>query len=177
MLDSSILPLENSRARLRQLHSTDAVAYAEGTGDPVVQQFGHLPEPEYSPESVRTMIEQQVNPGLEQGVLAVLAIARPETDSFAGSLVIFDVSDPKAEVGFWIHPAHRGSNLADAALKLSVEFARKSGLDELTARTVPENLASQRVLETAGFTLRDSASDIAPSGHRSELLQYSCHLL
>lgn len=176
MLDASILPLENTRARLRPLHPDDAAAFAQGTDDPAVRQFGHLPQPEYTPASVRAMIEQDASPGLERGDLAVLAIALAETDTFAGSLVVFGVSAEGAEIGFWLHPAHRGSGITGAALDLSAEFSRRSGLRELTARTLPKNIASQRVLEEAGFTLRGRGAGTAPSGHRTELLHYA-HLL
>ncbi|WP_193106496.1 GNAT family N-acetyltransferase [Brachybacterium sp. FME24] len=176
MLDASILPLENTRARLRPLHPDDAMAFAQGTDDPAVRQFGHLPQPEYTPASVRAMIEQDASPGLERGDLAVLAMARARTDMFAGSLVIFGVSAESAEVGFWLHPAHRGSGITSAALDLAAELSRRSGLRELTARTLPENVASQRVLDEAGFTLQGRDTGTAPSGHRAELLHYA-HLL
>ncbi len=173
MIDSTLLPLQDDRVRLRPLHHGDAAAYAEGTEDPGVREYGHLPEPEYTPESVRQMIYRDVAPGLERGDLAVLAIADGATDQFVGSLVIFDVSDHSAEVGFWVHPDHRGSGVTASALGLAARFARDCGLQELTARTLPENTASRRVLEAAGFALRGREVDTAPSGHRTELLGYS----
>ncbi|MGW5412448.1 GNAT family N-acetyltransferase [Actinomadura geliboluensis] len=172
MLDAALLPLQNDRVRLRPLRSDDAAAFAEGTGDPAVRQYGHLPEAEYTPESVRAMIRRDARPGLERGDLAVLAIADATTDEFAGSLVVFDVRDRQAEVGFWVHPQHRGSGVTNAALDLSVSFAHDSGLRELTARTSPENVASQRVLASAGFTLQGRGKGTAPSGEHVELLHY-----
>ena len=174
MLDAALLPLHNDRARIRPLRADDANAFAEGTQDPAVRQYGHLPEPEYTPESVRTMIETDATPALARGDLAVLAIADTQTDVFAGSLVLFDVQEQRAEVGFWVHPAHRGSGVTAAALALAGRFARESGLHELTARTLPENVASQRALEAAGFVLRDRRPDTTPSGQRVDLLSYSC---
>lgn len=176
MLEPTVLPLQNSRARLRPLTCDDATAYAAGTDDEAVREFGHLPEPEYTPASVRTMIERDASPGLARGDLAVLAIARTDTDVFAGSLVIFDVSDDRAEVGFWVHPDHRGHGLSAAALALAADFARSSGLTQLDARTLPENVASQRTLEAAGFVHHGRSVDTAPSGHRAELLGYTLSL-
>src|SRR5699024_5267770 len=118
------------------------------------------------------MIEREATPGLERGDLAVLAIADAETDAFAGSLVIFDVSEHAAEIGFWTHPAHRGSGVAAVALDLGARFARSSGLRELTARTLPQNSASQRTLAAAGFTLQRRGRDTTPSGDHVELLHY-----
>ena len=173
MLNSDFLPIQGERVRLRPLQAYDAEAFADGTADPDVQRYGHLPEPEYTPESVQTMIERDAAPGLERGDLAVLAIADAATDALAGSLVLFDVSDESAEVGFWIHPAHRGAGVAAAALALAARFARASGLHKLAARTLPENSASQRTLTAAGFAFDRNAVDIAPSGERVELLHYS----
>lgn len=172
MLDSRFLPLLGKHVRLRPLEARDATAFAEGTADPAVQRYGHLPEPVYTPESVRMMIERDATPGLQRGDLAVLAIADAETDALAGSLVIFDVSAHAAEVGFWMHPAHRGSGAAAVALELAARFAGASGLRDLTARTLPQNPASQRTLAAAGFTLERRGLDTTPSGDRVQLLHY-----
>lgn len=71
---------------------------------------------------------------------------------FDGCLVLFGVTDVSAEVGFWVHADHRGKGLAGAALSLAAAVALRSGLTRLTVRTATENLASQRVLEQAGFS-------------------------
>lgn len=176
MLESSLLPLQGARVRLRRLRAGDATAYAEGTKDAAVRRYGHLPEPEYTPDTVREMITRDVDTGLARGDLAVLAIADASSDAFTGSLVLFDVTKQRAEVGFWIHPAHRGKNITTEALGLAARFARDSDLQELTARTLPENTASQRVLENAGFTRTGAAVEATPSGERVELLQYSRQL-
>ena len=58
-------------------------------------------------------------------------------------------------------------------MSLAAQCTRDSGLAALTARTLPENTASQRALVAAGFTLDRRTLDTAPSGHRVELLHYS----
>lgn len=172
VLDSKLLPLENEQAKLRAMSHDDAAAYAEGTKDQSVRLYAHLPEPEYTAESVARIIEEQISPGLESGELAVLTIADPDTNDFAGSLALFDVDKNGAEVGFWLHPNHRGKGLTSAALKLAVEFIGKSSIPNLTARTIPENTASQRVSERAGFELVDRNVSAAPSGKEVEPLNY-----
>lgn len=172
MLDSSLLPLDGIDTRLRPLADKDAQAFAEGTKDVAVRQYGHLPEPTYTPESVAAMVRDEVVPGLVRGSLAVLTIADVPTDNFCGSLVLFDVTDDRAEVGFWLHPAHRGTGRTTEALDLAASFVRRSGLSRLTARTVPENTASQHILIRAGFTLTGRTTDRAPSGHATTLLHY-----
>ncbi|MBU8579428.1 GNAT family N-acetyltransferase [Brevibacterium luteolum] len=177
MLDTALLPLRSERAVLRAMHTGDARAYAEGTVDASVREYAHLPEPEYTEASVAALIDGAISEGLERGDLAVLAIGDPSTGEFAGSLVLFDVTDDSVEVGFWVHPKHRGKGLAGAALSLAVILIQRSELTRLTARTVPENLASQRVLERAGFSRGDEVTDVAPSGEAVALLHYSRELV
>lgn len=177
MLDAALLPLRSERAVVRAMHTGDARAYAEGTIDASVREYAHLPEPEYTEASVAALINSAISEGLERGDLAVLAIGDPSTGEFAGSLALFDVTDESVEVGFWVHPEHRGKGLAGAALSLAVTLAQRSGLTRLTARTVPENLASQCVLEQAGFTRGDEVKDVAPSGEAVALLHYSRELV
>lgn len=173
MLNATLLPVRNDRAALRAMHPGDASAYAAGTADAAVRKYAHLPEPEYTEASVVTLIKGAIHDGLQRGDLAVLTIADPTTDAFAGSLVLFGVTADSVEAGFWVHPDHRGKGLAASALALAVEFARRSGFARLTARTTPENLASQRALERAGFLRGPEAYDTTPSGEEVALLHYT----
>lgn len=172
MLDASHLPLQDDTVRLRPLSRADAPAYAEGTTDPEVRARAHLPEPRYTPESVVAMAEGVVVEGLQRGDLAVLTIADAATDEFAGSLVIFDVTQDEAEVGFWLHPRSRGRGLTGSALRLAARFAAASGLRSLTARTVPDNTASRAVLDRAAFEETGRARGTTPSGQQAEMIHY-----
>lgn len=172
MLDATTLPITFENTRLRPLSELDADAYAAGTKDEAVRRFGHLPESDYTPESVRWMIRDEVAEGLSSGTLAVLALADAETDRFVGSLVLFDVSSEAAEVGFWIHPDARGAGHARRGLELASRFARNSGLRTLTARTLLENKAPQRCLTNAGFREVERAVGTTPAGQCEELFHY-----
>lgn len=172
MLDASLLPLHDDQVRLRTLRSADAVAFAEGTRDPEVRHYAHLPESHYTPTSVRAMVDGPAREGLARGDLAVLAIADATTDRFAGSVVIFGVSPTGAEVGFWLHPEYRGRGRTGAALDLVAELAQRSGLSHLTARTAPDNQPAQRVLQQAGFTATGRGHSVAPSGQSMDSLYY-----
>ncbi|WP_298042344.1 GNAT family N-acetyltransferase [uncultured Citricoccus sp.] len=172
MLDATTLPITFENTRLRPLSELDADAYAAGTKDEAVRRFGHLPESDYTPESVRRMIRDEVAEGLSSGTLAVLALADAETDRFVGSLVLFDVSTNSAEVGFWMHPDARGAGHARRGLELASCFARNSGLRTLTARTLLKNKASQRCLTNAGFHEVERAVGTTPAGQCEELFHY-----
>ena len=177
MLDAANLPITFENTRLRPLAELDADAYAAGTKDEAVRRFAHLPEPDYTPESVRRMICDEVATGLSSGTLAVLALADAETNRFVGSMVLFDVSSDAAEVGFWIHPGARGEGHARRGLELASRFARTSGLKTLTARTLPENKASQHCLTTAGFRETGRGVGTTPAGQREELFHYQRDLV
>lgn len=177
MLDATNLPITFENTCLRPLSELDADAYAAGTKDGAVRRFAHLPEPDYTPESVRRMIREEVATGLSSGTLAVLALADAETDQFVGSMVLFDVSSEAAEVGFWIHPGARGGGHAGRGLELASRFARTSGLRALTARTLPENKASQHCLTTAGFRETGRGLGATPAGQREELFHYQRDLI
>lgn len=106
----------------------------------------------------------------------MLTIADPTTEVFVGSLVIFDAADGSAEVGFWVHPDHRGKGIAKGAVTLAVEFAKQSGLTQLRARTTPQNHASKTTLERSGFVEGESSYGQAPSGEEVLLTSYACDL-
>lgn len=172
MLDACLLPVSSDRAVLRVMRPEDASSYASGTADPEVREFAHLPEPVYTEASVLTLIEGEIREGMERGDPFVLTAADPDTDAFAGSVVLFGAGGESVEVGFWVHPDHRGKGVATAALSLAVQFARHCGFTRLTARTARENDASGRVLERSGFAQVAASRGTAPSGLEVDLLHY-----
>ena len=57
-----------------------------------------------------------------------------------------------ANLGYWVDAARHGRGLATQAVAAVVEFAfSDAGLHRLEAGTLPDNVASQRVLEKNGF--------------------------
>ena len=172
MLQSAALPISSGNTRLRRMTISDAEAYAAGTTDATVRRFGHLPQPDYTPQTVRNLIREVVDPGLTDGTLAVLTLADAESDEFVGSFVMFDVTTESAEVGFWLAPDKRGEGHASRGLDLAASFAQESGLHSLTARTVTANDASQHCLINAGFIETTRETGTTPAGVREELVHY-----
>ena len=76
-------------------------------------------------------------------------------DAIAGSLSIDDVargSVQLANLGYWVDATCHGRGLATGAVAEACKFAfGEGGLHRLEAGTLPENVASQRVLEKNGF--------------------------
>ena len=58
-----------------------------------------------------------------------------------------------ASVGYWLSPEARGRGAATVAVQLAARWAfSELGVQRLELTTAPENVASQRVAERAGFT-------------------------
>jgi RimJ/RimL family protein N-acetyltransferase len=58
-----------------------------------------------------------------------------------------------ASVGYWLRPEARGRGAATVAVQLAARWAfGELGVQRLELTTSPENAASQRVAERAGFT-------------------------
>jgi RimJ/RimL family protein N-acetyltransferase len=69
------------------------------------------------------------------------------------SLRIADQDPGLAAIGYWLRPEARGRGAATVAVQLVARWAfSELGVQRLELTTAPENVASQRVAERAGFT-------------------------
>ncbi|MEU1688568.1 GNAT family N-acetyltransferase [Micromonospora sp. NPDC005707] len=87
------------------------------------------------------------------GRSADLAVLDASTGAVVGgcALVYDEPSTGQAMLGYSLLPEARGRGLATRAVGLVAGWAFDAGLARLWAGTRPENIASQRVLEKAGF--------------------------
>lgn len=74
-------------------------------------------------------------------------------------------TEGQVEVGYGVAPAARGNGAASAALALLLERAFALGVTEVFAEIAPDNHASNRVVEKAGFRTQTS-----PREHDGEVL-------
>jgi len=80
-----------------------------------------------------------------------------------------------AAVGYWLRPEARGRGAATVALQLVARWGfGELGVQRLELTTAPENVASQRVAERAGFTregvLRGLTAATKNSGRRDAVM-------
>ena len=69
------------------------------------------------------------------------------------SLRMADRDPGLAAIGYWLRPEARGRGAATVAVQLVARWAfNELGVQRLELTTAPENVASQRVAERAGFT-------------------------
>jgi RimJ/RimL family protein N-acetyltransferase len=111
--------------------------------------------------------ERKANDGY---VCAILA--KPD-DVFAGSIGM----SPGGEIGYWVARKFWGRGYATDAVRCMIEFARRDKIPRLHAEVFPDNVASSRVLEKAGFTqIGNVVRDLPLRGGLRELLVYELGL-
>lgn len=128
-------------------HDVDAVVRA--TADPEIPRWTRVPE-HNTPENVRWFFADQPDGELH------LAIADPATDAVLGSVgLLRPVPEARrAELGYWVAAGHRRRGVAVAAVRLLAERAfADHGVHRLEIHAHPDNVASRRVAEKAGFRL------------------------
>lgn len=65
------------------------------------------------------------------------------------------------EIGYGIVPSRWDQGLGTEAVEEAVELAQRHGARSVTARTLPANVASRRVLEKAGFQFAEMLDGFA----------------
>jgi RimJ/RimL family protein N-acetyltransferase len=91
------------------------------------------------------------------------------------SLRIAEGDPGLAAVGYWLRPEARGRGAATVAVQLIARWAfNELGVQRLELTTAPENVASQRVAERAGFTregvLRGLSAATKNNGRRDSVM-------
>jgi RimJ/RimL family protein N-acetyltransferase len=144
--------LEDGVLRVRAVRPQDAQPYWEQEVDEASVAFG-LREAARSLAEVSAMTRRAglnwlVGPG------ATAAIIDAATGAFAGSVQLSMAGPPGvARVGYTVHPAFRGRGYAARAVRLLAPWTFDvAGLNRLELGAKVENVASQRVAISAGFT-------------------------
>ncbi|PSK97899.1 RimJ/RimL family protein N-acetyltransferase [Haloactinopolyspora alba] len=150
--------LHGERVTLRRFIQSDADAVVEACNDPVSQHWlAGLPSP-YTRDIALTYIhDREEDAAAARGVhwAAALPEGGPAVGSF--SLMAFQARDGGAELGYWMHPAARGKQLATEAVGLLAAHAfipterGGLGLRRLVVAHASGNDASRKVIERAGF--------------------------
>lgn len=139
-------PLTDGVIRLRAWHPSDAPAIVEcisGDGE-MAEWLDRLPQP-YTLADARFYIGME---GEEK-----FAVAEAESGRVLGSIGLrWETPESAAEVGYWIRRDARGRGLMTRAVVLVSRYAFASGAERVFLRADPENVASCRVAEKAGFT-------------------------
>jgi RimJ/RimL family protein N-acetyltransferase len=135
---------------LRPWRIDDVPAVTDACQDPeIVRWLAFVPEP-YTEEDARFYVQDCIAATDDR---KPFAITDPETDEVIGSMDMRINRMQTGHVGYWLAPQARGRGLTSAALRALSRWAfEELGLGRVELVTDPDNVASQRVAENAGFT-------------------------
>jgi RimJ/RimL family protein N-acetyltransferase len=174
-LEFPVEGLADGGLRLRLQADTDVPDIVEACRDPAVRRFTTVPEP-YGPEDALDW-ERQANEGRAGGTALALIIADAETDRLLGSMSIrrHATDHGRWDLGYLVAPWARGRGVATRAVRLLSLYAqRELGAERIEICVEPENEASQRVAERAGFTREGVLRAYHPlKGRRRDMIMYS----
>ncbi|YAL81885.1 GNAT family N-acetyltransferase [Dermacoccaceae bacterium W4C1] len=145
-------PLSDARVRLRPWQENDLDCVREAATDPRIP-FGTSVPAQFTPEAGAAFLRRQDERRRAHEGLS-LAICPRESGQAVGLLYL--AIRPQAAVaglGYWLIPSARGSGLVQAAIQLAMPWVFEAWqLQRLEAWVVPDNIASQRVLQACGFS-------------------------
>ena len=146
--------LRDELVALRPWRERDVPAKFAGFNDPIVQRFSYpAVEPYTEADALAHVLAARRD--WEEGTGAEFACVGPEDDDLIlGGCSIYGIewAYGRAAVGYWLAPHGRGRGIATHAVRLLTRWAFDDlGIARLQITCGPDNLASQRVAERAGF--------------------------
>ena len=168
-------PLRDADLVLRPSVESDAPAIRELYSEPDIRRWmGWDAEPPDEDEA-RANIERAAK-AWNDGSWAVFRIVDAATDQVVGGLNLRMCEFQTAEVSYFLRASARGRGLATRAVRLVTRWAfDELGIERIELRVHPENVASLRVAERAGFTREgiERASRAWPDGTRFDSIVFS----
>ena len=167
-------PLTDGEIRLRAWERRDVPAVTAACQDPEIPRWTVVPH-NYTERHARDFIAGTAT-DLAAGRELALAIVDAD-DRVLGALGMsnFDWTDMKGEIGYWMAPEARRRGIGARATRLLAEWAVSAlGLERLELMANPDNEASQRLAERAGFTREGVLRKYRRRhGVREDLIMYS----
>jgi [ribosomal protein S5]-alanine N-acetyltransferase len=166
-------PLTDGAVLLRRWLESDLGCVEEASRDPQIPEGTTVPAT-FTEAEGRAWIERQWGRA-DSGEGLSLAIAEADSGEALGAIVLLLRRPDTAEIGYWLVPRARGRRLGSGAVRLLAPWAlSEAGLARIEAFVEPENAASQRVLEGAGFQREGYLrSYLAFTDRRADALIYS----
>jgi RimJ/RimL family protein N-acetyltransferase len=168
--------LTDGVVRLTPLVPGDTDEYHAMQSDPQMYKYSVPPEaPLYSDSVMRC---RYAGMWWLSGQRVELTVRWAETDAFAGHLQLTGVLPPlgQAMVGYSLLPEYRGRGVMTRAVNLLATWVfEQTAISRLVAGTAPDNTASHRVLERAGFVREFLVKGLlpGPDGMRIDDLQWA----
>jgi RimJ/RimL family protein N-acetyltransferase len=168
-------PLNDGVVILRRLDWADAPAIVAACNDPEIPRWTELPSPYTDRDAHEYLV--RLEPDRRAGRTLGFGIARSGDDALLAScgLTRFDWTERKTEIGYWVAREARGQSIATRATRLLSRWALETlGMERVELLAQPENAASQRVAEKAGFTREGLLRRYRRRGHdRIDFVMFS----
>ncbi|CAB4935982.1 unannotated protein [freshwater metagenome] len=142
---------------LRPLCEGDIQDIFIGCQDPVIPRFTRVPA-DYTISHAEFFIREKTPKSLLEKTELAFAIdhGNGAEKKFAGviSFHSMDLPDLTAELGYWISANSRGKGVGTTSARVLTDFGFNSmGFERIEALVDVENLASKKLLSSAGYTL------------------------
>jgi len=144
-------PLADGTVVLRRWEEADLGCVEEASRDPEIPEGTTVPARFTSREGLAWIERQRGRHENAQGLS--LAITAAGSDEALGNInLLFRQQPGTVAIGYWLLDRVRGRGLGSRAVALLSRWAvTDAALERVEALVLPDNLASQRVLEKAGF--------------------------
>ena len=138
-------PLADELVALRQWGEEDVPALVDILQDPAIVRWTRIPCP-YTEAHARAFI---TGPAVPETSFAIIDAG---DGRLIGAIGLRPAGPRGGQVGYWVAAAERGRGVATRALRLLTRWAFDDlGLERVEVLVQPENAASRRVPEKAGF--------------------------
>lgn len=154
------VPLETRRLLLRPPRPGDAEAFVPLLDDETVVRYtARMPHP-FKLEHAREFLD-----GLAVSGELVWVITARADEAVLGVVALGEPAGPEGpDLGYWLGRAYWGAGIMSEAVARVARFAFEDLVAaKLRANVHPDNAASQRLLETAGFVFTGSGTIDAPA--------------
>ena len=154
---SEVPTLSYGLITLRPLAEKDIPDIYNSCQDPVIPKFTRVPF-DYTMAHAEFFVREKTPKSLIEKTELAFAIEYGNGDDkkFAGviSFHSMDLPDLVAELGYWINADSRGKNIGTTAARMLTNFGFESmGFERIEALVDVENIASKKLLSSAGYTL------------------------
>ena len=149
MVQNGDVELRGETVVLRPWRMDDVPAVAAACQDAEIERWLALVPQPYTEDDARSYIERCIDAGEDR---RPFAITDASTAELVGSIDMYTNRLQTGHVGYWVASQARGRGVAVDALRALSRWAFESlGLGRVELVTDPDNVASQRVAEKAGF--------------------------
>jgi RimJ/RimL family protein N-acetyltransferase len=167
--------ISDGEIRLRFLADADIPAIVAACQDPEIPRWTRVPAP-YTEGTAREWAAQAQADG-DGGRGLHLLVVDASSDELLGSagLVRIDWEEARSEVGYWLAREARGRGVATGAVRMVSSWTFENlPIERLEIHAEPDNHASRRVAERAGYTFEGVLrSYFVDKGSRRDVASYS----